>query len=141
MISFQPCVFSLCFFQDGDIGIGVFPEGEEIFVGGERAHAGGIGVGSLRSSRLHGVGASQSEMRQSSRPAVPDDAAVVENLLELDGGSGALSGRKIRLPAYVHVMEAGNIVDKWNLPQLDMGSSLQGIQGVSRILLSSIDWA
>jgi hypothetical protein len=27
--------------QDGDIGIGVFPEGEEIFVGGERTDAEG----------------------------------------------------------------------------------------------------
>ena len=98
MISFQPCVFSLCFFQDGDIGIGVFPEGEEVFVGGERAHAGGIGIRSLRSSRLQGVGASHSQMRQSPRPAVPDDAAVVENLLKLDGGSGALSGRKYASP-------------------------------------------
>jgi hypothetical protein len=29
-------------------------------------------------------------MRQRSRPAVPDDAAVIENLLELGGGSTAL---------------------------------------------------
>ena len=28
------------FFQDGDVGVGVFPEGEEIFVGGESASAG-----------------------------------------------------------------------------------------------------
>jgi hypothetical protein len=38
--------------QDGDVGVGVFPEGEEILVGGERPDAGGIGIRSLRGSRL-----------------------------------------------------------------------------------------
>src|SRR5208282_4374294 len=76
--------------QDGDVGVGVFPKGEEILVGGERADAGGIGIRSLRGSRLQGVCASHSQMRQRSRPAVPDDAVVVENLLELGGGGTAL---------------------------------------------------
>jgi hypothetical protein len=31
--------------EDGNVGIGVFPEREEIFVGGEAANAGGVGVG------------------------------------------------------------------------------------------------
>src|ERR1035441_9569861 len=30
--------------QDRDVGVGIFPEGEEIFVGGERSDAGGIGI-------------------------------------------------------------------------------------------------
>ena len=34
-------VLRLGFFQDGDVGVGVFPEREEIFVGGERPDAGG----------------------------------------------------------------------------------------------------
>jgi hypothetical protein len=33
--------------QDGDVGIGVFPEGEEIFVGGERTNTSSIGIRSL----------------------------------------------------------------------------------------------
>jgi hypothetical protein len=39
--------------QDGDVGVGVgvFPEREEIFVGGERPDAGGIGIRSLLGSR------------------------------------------------------------------------------------------
>ena len=57
-------VLRLGFFQDGDVGVGVFPEGEEIFVGGERPDAGGIGIRSLRGSQLQGVGASHSQMRQ-----------------------------------------------------------------------------
>jgi hypothetical protein len=37
-------VLSLGLFQDGYVGVGVFPESEEIFVRGERPDAGGIGV-------------------------------------------------------------------------------------------------
>ena len=36
-------------------------------------------------------------MRQRSRPAVPDDAAVVENLLELGGCGTALPGCQVCL--------------------------------------------
>ncbi len=58
-------------------------------------------------------------MRQRSGPAVPDDAAVVEDLLKLGGGFFALSGCQICLAANVHVIQAGNIGDEVNLPQLD----------------------
>ena len=75
-VSLQFCVLSFRLFQDGDVGVGVFPEREEIFVGGEGASAGKVGIRSLRGSRLQGVGTSHSQMRQCSRPAVPDDAAV-----------------------------------------------------------------
>ena len=34
--------------QDGDVRIGVFPQREKIFVSGERADAGGVGIGALR---------------------------------------------------------------------------------------------
>src|ERR1019366_7891374 len=88
----QRRVLGFGFLQDGDVGIGVFPEGEKIFVGGECPPASGIGVRSFRCSRLQGIRASHSQMRQPSRPAVPDDPAVVENLLKLDGGSVAMSG-------------------------------------------------
>src|ERR1700691_5931494 len=75
-------VLSFGLLQNGDVGVGVFPEGKKIFVGGERPDAGSVGICPLRGSRLHGVGASHSQMRQRSRPAVPDDAAVVKNLLK-----------------------------------------------------------
>ena len=41
------CNFALLgfgLFVDGDVGVGVFPEREEVFVGGESAHAGCVGV-------------------------------------------------------------------------------------------------
>jgi hypothetical protein len=55
-------VLRLGFFQDGDVRVGVFPEGEEIFIGRERSDAGGIGIRALRSSRLQGIGASHAQM-------------------------------------------------------------------------------
>src|SRR5258708_36946423 len=113
------------FFQDEDVGVGVFPEGEELFVGGERPDAGGIGVRSLRSSRMQGIGTSHAQMRQRSSPAVPDDAAVVDDPLKLGGGSAALSGGQVCLSAYICRIEAGKIGDERHFPQLYRVSSLQ----------------
>jgi hypothetical protein len=99
--------------------VDVFPEREEIFVSGERPNAGGIGIRSLRGSLLQGIRAGHSQVRQRSRPAVPDDAAVVKNLLKLRSGSVALSGCQVCLSPHLHVIEAGNIVDEQNLSQFD----------------------
>jgi hypothetical protein len=41
--------------EDGDVGVGIFPQREKIFVGGERPDAGGIGLRTLRGSRLQSV--------------------------------------------------------------------------------------
>ena len=119
MISFQPCVFSLGMLHDRDGGVGVFPGGEEIFVGSEGTDAGSIGIGALRGSRLQGVGTSYTQMRQCSRPAVPNDAAVVENFLKLGSGRTALTRWEVCLSAYVRRIEAGNVVGEGHLPQLD----------------------
>jgi hypothetical protein len=48
----QPCVLGIGLLQDREVGVGVFPESEEIFVGGESADAGGVGIGSLVRLRL-----------------------------------------------------------------------------------------
>src|ERR1019366_8952862 len=90
-------VFGFGLFVDGNLGVGVFPEREKVFVGGERPDAGGIGIRSLHSSRLQRIGTSYAQMRQRSRPAVPDNAAMVENLLKLGDGSAALSGCQVCL--------------------------------------------
>jgi len=38
--------------QDGDVGVGIFPEGEKVFVGGECADTLGICISTLRSARF-----------------------------------------------------------------------------------------
>ena len=89
----------------------------------------------LRGSGLQHILPSDAQMRQRSRPAVRDDAAVVDDLLKLGGGSGTLSGCQVCFPTHKNWIEAGNIGDEPNLPQLDgRGSSLQVRQGENRIL-------
>jgi hypothetical protein len=73
---------------------------------GERPDAGGIGIRSLRGSRLQGIGTSHAQMRQGSRPAVPDNAAVIDDLLKLGGSSAAMSGCQVCLSTHIHVIEA-----------------------------------
>ena len=58
-------------------------------------------------------------MRQGSRPAVPDDAAVVEDLLELGDRSRALPGSEIRLAAILGRIKAGDIRNQFNLAVLE----------------------
>jgi hypothetical protein len=55
-------VLRLGLFQDGDVGVGVFPEGEEILIGGERPNARDIDIRSPRGSRLQGIGTSHFQM-------------------------------------------------------------------------------
>jgi hypothetical protein len=51
--------------QDGDVGVGVFPEGEEIVVGG-------LGFGGVA---REGIRAGEAEMRQRTQGKVDDNAA------------------------------------------------------------------
>ena len=53
-------------------------------------------------------------MRQRSRPAIPHNAAVVENLLELGSSFLALTRGKVRLAANVGGIEAGEIANECN---------------------------
>ena len=77
----------LCFgcFINGNLGIGMFPECEEIAIRTQRSEASGR-IGRPRSFRLQCIRSRHAQMRQSASPAVPDDAVVIEDLLELGGG-------------------------------------------------------
>ena len=70
----------LCFrfLQDGDVGVGVFPEREEIFVGGERPDASGIRIRALRSSRPARRWRASHRRANSPVRATPGDAVVVD---------------------------------------------------------------
>ena len=61
--------------QDGDVGIGIFPEGKEILVSGTRRRF----IAGKRS------GASQAEMRQRNQWKIHDHAGMIEDLLKLRG--------------------------------------------------------
>src|SRR5216683_826783 len=88
-------VLRLGFLQDGDVGVGVFPEGEEVLVCALRFD------GVVR----EGVGTGQSQMRQCADEIVLHHAGVVENLLELGGGSAALVRRQISLATQINGVE------------------------------------
>jgi hypothetical protein len=55
--SLQLRVFRFGFLQDGDVGVGIFPQRKKIFVGGERPNTSGIGnwQGLTKSRRLRNV--------------------------------------------------------------------------------------
>jgi hypothetical protein len=55
MDSLQLRLLGFGLLQDGNVRIGVFPEGEKDLVSGERPDAGGVGVSALRSSCLQGI--------------------------------------------------------------------------------------
>jgi hypothetical protein len=65
----QSRVLGFGLLQDGNVSVGVFPEGEEILVGGERTDAGSIGIRSLPSAPvkneaiLAGLGRGQGSTR------------------------------------------------------------------------------
>jgi hypothetical protein len=70
-------VFCFGFLQDGNVGVGVFPEDEKILVCTLR-------LGGVAGQR---VGASELEMGQCSSHKVQHDASVIQQVLELGGGS------------------------------------------------------
>src|SRR5580692_8551641 len=120
--------------ENRDVAVGLFPECEEVFVSGESTDAGGIGSRSLRGSRLQGIGPSDSQRRQRSRPAVPHDAVVIDNLLKLSRGGSTLSVGQVCLTTQVRRIQARGIHDEGNVAQLNERSSLQGVQGGGRVL-------
>jgi hypothetical protein len=81
-------VLCLGLLQDGDVGVGVFPEGEEVLIC--RLGFGGVA--------LQGVGATDLEMRECSDEFVYYNPTMVENLLKLGSGFAALRGLSLRQP-------------------------------------------
>src|SRR5271167_3056187 len=83
-------VLGFGFFQDGDVGVGVFPEGEEVLICG----AGFDGIA------RHCVGAGKGEMCQYSNGFIEHSSAMVEDFLELVGGFVALMRRQMGFAAH-----------------------------------------
>src|SRR4029077_16192773 len=83
--SLQLGVLRLGFLQDGDVGVGVFPLGEEVLVVG--ASFGGV----ARKSKASG----KAEPSQGDIGRGPESGFVIENLLELGHRLRALFGLEI----------------------------------------------
>ena len=65
--SLQLRVLRLGFLQDGDVGVGVFPERQEILIGGFR----------FSGIAREGIATGEAEMRKSTQRVVQHDAAMV----------------------------------------------------------------
>src|SRR5712692_3904909 len=78
----QLCVLRLGLLQDGNVGIGVFPEGEKILICGA----------ALCRVTLQRVGTCESDMRECSGHKVHHNAPVIKQLLELSRCGGAVVG-------------------------------------------------
>src|ERR1700686_625864 len=84
-------VLRLGLLQDGAVGVGVFPEREEILIRG-------TGLGSVV---LQHIGAGQAEMSECSNCFVLHNTALVKDFLELNRGFAALMRRQIRSSTHI----------------------------------------
>src|SRR5215831_9808189 len=108
----QLCVLRLGLLEDGDVGVGVLPQCEEMLIG--RFCLGAVA--------LHGVGATELQMRECSDGVVEHISAMVENFLELRGGFAASVYGQIGLPAYIDGIAVANdaeFIRRCNLKGLD----------------------
>ena len=80
------CIFCSGLFEDGDLGVGVFPERKEILIG--RFRFGLITPKCVSSTQL--------QVRHCADGIADYDPAVIENFLEFPGGFGALVCGQIR---------------------------------------------
>jgi hypothetical protein len=97
--------------EDGDIGISVFPKGQEFTVGGA----------GFDCVSLHRVGATELEMRQCAYRVAEQDPTVIENFLELDSGFLTLLCGQIGLATHVGREEAARsqFIPNCDLQQFD----------------------
>jgi hypothetical protein len=84
-------VFGFGLLEDEDVGVGVFPEREEILISR-------LG---LRAVALHGIGSADLKMGECSDGFVDYNSAMVENFLELGDDFAALVRGKIGFSAHV----------------------------------------
>src|SRR6266581_907759 len=124
--SLQLGVFRLGLLKDRDVGVGVFPKGEEILVGG--LCPGLISRQSQRSAQL--------QMRQCAYRVGTDDAAVVENFLEFRSGFGTVSGGQVRLATHIDRIEPAEerVEVDWRNGEVEGGGDLQQFDSLLRLM-------
>src|ERR1700674_588648 len=89
--SLQLCIFCLGLLQDGNVGIGVFPECEEVLI----SHA------SVRDVALQRIRACEVEMRQCTDGFIQHNTTMVEDLLKLYRGFAAPIRGQISFAAHI----------------------------------------
>src|ERR1022692_4799230 len=100
----QPGGFRFGLLEDRDVGVGVFPEAEEILVGSLCLCLGLI-------SR-HGERSAELQVCQGADGIADHDPAVIENLLEFRGGFGALVCRQIGQAPHIDWIEGPEVAIK-----------------------------
>jgi hypothetical protein len=83
--------------EDGNVGIGIFPQAKEILIGGA----------GLRRVALLNVDAGKSKMRESASRTIPQQPAMVEDFLEFGCRELSLLRRQVSLSADVHGIQTG----------------------------------
>src|SRR5690242_3997054 len=86
--SLQLRVLRLGLLQDGNVGVGVLPEGKEVLIRG--AGFGGVA--------LESISAGETEMGKRAKRKINYDATMVEKLLKLGGSSSTVMRQQLRLP-------------------------------------------
>src|ERR1700680_977809 len=120
--------------EDGDAGVGVFPEREEIVVGGAGFGARGFSIGTLHGLSLKRVGAGEAEMRERADGLVVYSARPAEDFLELGRGFPALMRGKIRFPAHIDRIQSGRKTPAARRSQLEGSGGLKNLNGLRRII-------
>jgi hypothetical protein len=83
--------------EDGDVGVGIFPEGEEGVVGG-------AGFGRVADE---GIGAGETEMGQRADGFVGHHATPIQDFLKLGGGLWSLMSSEKSLASNIDGIEVG----------------------------------
>ena len=107
-------VFVFGFSQDGDVRVGVFPEREEVVIGGFCfCHV-----------ALHGIRSGNLKMRERADGLIDDNSAMVEDSLKLSLGFRAPMCCQISFPAHIDREEIVDVVVWGGFPNLD-GDGIQ----------------
>jgi len=108
--------------QDGDIGVGIFPKGEEVFVSGKRPNTGSIGIRALQSFRGRSLGP------RPNAPALPPSNSTRcrcgRGFSETRLSRFALPPCQIHFTANVGWIKTGKVGNEPDLCHLDRNGSL-----------------
>ena len=122
--SLQLRVFRLGLLKDGNVGIGVFPQRQEILIRGA----------ALGSFTLHRVGAAKLEMGQRPDGFVEDNPAMVEDFLKLCCGLVAPMCGKIRFSAHIDGVQVRPVIkSRRRQTELIGRSNPENVKGLLRV--------